>query len=313
MSRRHTFIVGLIIYVFVFCKPSKQNISKIENFNKVPQVGTIKFVATKSGVRLRSSPSVKSASLALISYDKAVFVIPEKAEIIKIQGQTGMWLKGIFEEKEGYVFSGFLSDFSQNKTYSPQKQYYFARSGSSKAPCLSTEAYKCEVFVAFKASGERLIELGSEKPEKWTSEEEIYYESHGADGGGYGQSEAKVNILDGKKIQIHSWGGNFDHDSEGYHDQYHCILTNCIIFRFDSKANELGIYEDKQPSNGEIVGGRKIAKIQNTSSKKMAFHSASGLLDVDVKKSMDAKDMIHFRFNSTDYSIKFPELTLNGP
>ncbi len=72
----------------------------------------IKFIATKAGLNLRSGPDKSAKTITLIPFGKNVTVIKFEKNELFIDGRFGSWVKVKYDNKIGYVFSGFLCDFN---------------------------------------------------------------------------------------------------------------------------------------------------------------------------------------------------------
>ncbi|MBL8021177.1 MAG: SH3 domain-containing protein [Leptospirales bacterium] len=67
-------------------------------------------VAAPTGLILRSAPATSAAVVGTIPFRKELKVIETSAEKVKIEGIEAPWQKVSYEGKEGWVFSGFLTN-----------------------------------------------------------------------------------------------------------------------------------------------------------------------------------------------------------
>lgn len=64
-------------------------------------------VTAKSGLTMRTKPSMKSKIIDLIPANGVVEIL-EKGEVIKLKGKESNWYKVRFDDEEGYCFGGYL-------------------------------------------------------------------------------------------------------------------------------------------------------------------------------------------------------------
>lgn len=67
------------------------------------------YTFTRSGLNLREQPNAKSNVVAKLKYGEAALVIEPTSEYEEIDQRAGWWLKVKSGNKQGYLFSGFLS------------------------------------------------------------------------------------------------------------------------------------------------------------------------------------------------------------
>ena len=103
-------------------------------------------VKAKSGVILRSEPTIKSAKLSKLKYTTVVsgcdLVIPVDD---KIEGNEGTWLKIQHDGIAGYVFDAYLSRFEEHDVVFPG--YFIERPASE------------DTYIAFKMDGDGLYSV----------------------------------------------------------------------------------------------------------------------------------------------------------
>lgn len=69
------------------------------------------YVLTNSGLILREKPDVKSKGIILISYNSKVKILNKQIKDDFINGLKASWYQVIYNNKSGYVFSAFLTEF----------------------------------------------------------------------------------------------------------------------------------------------------------------------------------------------------------
>lgn len=67
-------------------------------------------VSAPAGLILRAAPAASAAALATIPFRTELKVIETSEEKVKIEGIEAPWQKVSYEGKEGWVFSGFLTN-----------------------------------------------------------------------------------------------------------------------------------------------------------------------------------------------------------
>ncbi len=77
------------------------------------------IVIAKSGLNLRKEPGISNNLILTIPYNSKVLIKSISPDFIFIENILGCWIK--YENSEGYVFSGFLSLFSNNISESKYK------------------------------------------------------------------------------------------------------------------------------------------------------------------------------------------------
>ncbi len=93
----------ILLLVLLFSCGKKQNSSE-------------QYVIAVKGLLLRSEPSQKSKSIALIPFKSKITVYETSMTPIEIEGITGFWSKIKWNEKEGWVFSGFIKPLAYYQT-----------------------------------------------------------------------------------------------------------------------------------------------------------------------------------------------------
>lgn len=70
---------------------------------------SVLFISARSGLNLRNAPTVNSEKIISGQYGQAVQPIEVVSEEIKLDDKKGNWLKVRYNEKIGFMFSGYLS------------------------------------------------------------------------------------------------------------------------------------------------------------------------------------------------------------
>lgn len=76
-----------------------------------PQSSKNKYISTKAGLRLRTSPDKSSQVVTTLKYGELVSIQKEEGNKIFMDGRYGSWVNVKSGNKTGWVFSGFLCDF----------------------------------------------------------------------------------------------------------------------------------------------------------------------------------------------------------
>ncbi len=67
-------------------------------------------ILAKSGLTLRDSSTTQSSKIASIPFREKVLVVERTHNYKRIDSRTGYWVKVNYHDKEGYLFSGYLTD-----------------------------------------------------------------------------------------------------------------------------------------------------------------------------------------------------------
>lgn len=76
------------------------------------------FVTDKSGLNLREGPGQNFKKILTLPYKSTGMILSSNQEIFTIQKQTGFWMQVEYEQKTGWLFSGFIV-MSDNKDWQP--------------------------------------------------------------------------------------------------------------------------------------------------------------------------------------------------
>ena len=265
------------------------------------------FVISKNGAHLRESNSQKSKSLMVLPFSKPVVLVEKSDEEVLIQDKNGFWFKVRHDEKEGFMFSSFLSEEDPIKRFNPSKTLYAVRKFQNL--CDSDAQDDCIIYSIKDLDHKEIFSIHSSSPIIWVNDSEILSYIHFADGGGYGYSETKRNVLTKESEDIYSYEGEFDNESEGLASQYHCVLKNCIGFHFDKNKNLLSIKEFRVYSDKKNPQ-KLIYSIKSKNLNSVDLNDISRILIVDEKKSLNEKNKIYFQFDKNSYAVMFPELRI---
>ena len=80
-------------------------------FNAFSQKEKQLYCHARSGLSLRSTPSLSAEKDTLIKYGESVSLIQKTDSIFSVNGLKGSWLKVKYANKIGYVFSSYLNKF----------------------------------------------------------------------------------------------------------------------------------------------------------------------------------------------------------
>mgnify|MGYP001040775634 FL=1 len=157
------FSMILTMVFLVSCGGGKEGENKAGGNKKGDQnsLGEVAMVNAPSGLTLRSTPKTEGTQVTLIPNKETVTILDKNGPGATIGGKSGSWYKVKYQEKEGYVFSAFLSlgntknaedgqseeqkGFDSNKYTSPGAEdegIVAARSGVILREDPSTEAKK---------------------------------------------------------------------------------------------------------------------------------------------------------------------------
>jgi hypothetical protein len=70
-----------------------------------------KNVVAFSGLKLRVGPGLDQPVLSVIPYGEQIEIIQDTEKSISVEWLEGKWTKVKFENTEGYIFDGFVTDF----------------------------------------------------------------------------------------------------------------------------------------------------------------------------------------------------------
>ncbi len=73
----------------------------------------LRYVASKSGLRMRDAPDISANKIDVIPNREKVELLEETGEAVTISGATGKWSKVKWKDKTGWVFGGFLTKSTQ--------------------------------------------------------------------------------------------------------------------------------------------------------------------------------------------------------
>lgn len=108
------------------------------------------FIISESGLKLRESPNLESATIIIGEYGEAVKPIEiDKNAVRYIDDRMGYWIKVQFKKKTGFMFSGYLSRLRR-----PNDDYVY--SNEIEIPIYALERYFSSVL--FK-TGEKRIKI----------------------------------------------------------------------------------------------------------------------------------------------------------
>lgn len=83
-----------------------------------------RFVSSVAGLNLRENSDMKSKIITTVSFGKEVTVLSESGDELFLEGRYGRWCNISFDNKTGWVFSGFLSVFNPVLAQEVVYKYY---------------------------------------------------------------------------------------------------------------------------------------------------------------------------------------------
>ncbi|MCL1865312.1 MAG: SH3 domain-containing protein [Spirochaetes bacterium] len=90
-----------------------------------------KYVAAKSGLNLRSTPDKSSKIITLIPFGTKVTIEKSDGKEIFLDGRYGKWVNVKYDNKTGWVFSGFLCDFKPDTVIKHVADFYRKKNSNS--------------------------------------------------------------------------------------------------------------------------------------------------------------------------------------
>lgn len=88
------------------------------------QTSNNKYISTKAGLRLRTSPEKSSQVVTMLKYGELVSIQKEEGNIIFMDGRYGKWVNVKAGNKTGWIFSGFLCDFKPEAVIKQVSDFY---------------------------------------------------------------------------------------------------------------------------------------------------------------------------------------------
>ena len=102
---KKTIFIILIISIANFCSSQELEYS----------IGDTLSIFTKSGLNLRKLPNKESEIITKINFGNKLQIAELTINNETIEGRNGNWIKVKYEDKEGYLFSGYLTKLQVNK------------------------------------------------------------------------------------------------------------------------------------------------------------------------------------------------------
>lgn len=107
-------------------------------FSNVCKAGSTLYVYTRSGLILRSKPDINGAAIGKAGYGSKVVVVADAGQRVAFKNGNiqGEWVKVKWGDKEGYIFSGYLSRWPAMTIdlASYLKQIFLVKSETTEAP-----------------------------------------------------------------------------------------------------------------------------------------------------------------------------------
>lgn len=88
------------------------------------QTSNNKYISTKAGLRLRTSPDKSSKVMTTLKFGELVSVQKEEGNKTFMDGRYGKWVNIKAGNKTGWVFSGFLCDFKPDAAIKQVADFY---------------------------------------------------------------------------------------------------------------------------------------------------------------------------------------------
>ena len=146
-----------------------------------------KYVSSKSGLRMRNSPTVDAQIVTTLPYQTMVAILSTQQNSVTVGGVTGYWVKVKAMNKEGWVFDAYLSssiEFDVPEINRIEQQGMIASLNNGKWKCEIMQTGGCRIdqikkdnnaFVIFGIFIEYNLGDDSSTEKKWvckTTEEE---------------------------------------------------------------------------------------------------------------------------------------------
>ena len=131
-SMKKKFLIGGISILAVVCFIS---LLVFPTHSVNAEESDAKYVATKSGLNLRSAPNKSSKVLVLIPFGGKITVVKSDSKEIFLDGRYGKWVNVKYGNQKGWVFDGFLCSFKPDTIIKVAADHYRERykgSGRSK-------------------------------------------------------------------------------------------------------------------------------------------------------------------------------------
>ena len=78
-----------------------------------------RYVFAPSGLTLRNAPSAAGQSIGIVPVGSSVEILEESESTATVEGITAPFVRIKFEQTEGWVFSGFLTDGDSGASLAP--------------------------------------------------------------------------------------------------------------------------------------------------------------------------------------------------
>jgi len=88
------------------------------------QASNNKFITTRAGLRLRTSPDKSSKVITMLKFGEMVSIIKEEGNETFMDGRYGKWINVKSGSRTGWIFSGFLCDFKPDSIIKPAADFY---------------------------------------------------------------------------------------------------------------------------------------------------------------------------------------------
>ena len=72
------------------------------------------YVFAPGGLKMRSQPSLKGELIQVIPFQSEVEIKGDSMEGLTVEGTKGTWYRAVYDNKEGWIFSGFLTPDKNN-------------------------------------------------------------------------------------------------------------------------------------------------------------------------------------------------------
>ncbi len=99
------FVVLMMGVTVLGCLPTQKQVKKVEEPPK-----EFRWVSAENGLSVRNAPSAVGEKIGVVLFGTKLLVISEDENVLTIAGREGQWTEVSWEDNQGWVFGGFLSD-----------------------------------------------------------------------------------------------------------------------------------------------------------------------------------------------------------
>lgn len=162
LSLSYFSIFALVFFSFSSCKKNQQD---VQNFTETKSLGDIKYISALKGIDLKQEPDEKSVTMDHIPFMGSVKPLEEKADDVYLLKRYGKWTKVNWNDKTGWIFGGYLSNFNVIDLKVKVADYYRNHYSKKSEECIAEELIKMsandieilqviEKYIVLKVPGE---------------------------------------------------------------------------------------------------------------------------------------------------------------